>query len=577
MGRSLALGEGHVPRIESRLDVFDVGDTLGDYRLVSRLNQGGMATLFLGQRLDAAPGDPPVAIKVIHEIYSDDWQFVRMFIDEALISVRIRHPNVVRVEELGEKDDRYYLVMEYVHGCSLAQLLRVLGKQGRRMRPEIAVWIASQVAAGLHAAHEMTGEDGELLNVIHRDVSPQNILLSIDGRAKLLDFGIAKAAGRAERTEAGVIKGKIRYMAPEQARGADLDRRVDVYALAVVLWETLTMRRFIEGKSELELIRKVRDPEALPPSFRAKGIDPRIDEAVLAGLTANRDQRPATAAIFQHLLEAAVPVGTVAQAHVAELLRVFMAEEIGRSAAAIPPPIAAALGEGSDDIRTLPGEDEGTARSMTMEERSRVLTMPEASARTDESLEPPPPPRTSRAISSPPPPRARHATLPQPSPRRRDALLLRGGGRGAPWKAAGESSSSSSSGCAQTPAQGRSAPPPTPAPMAPPPRGHRRPRPPRRCPCWRRCRCPPPRPRAHADAVGPRARAGREGDPHRARLGRPPRRAHARRLRDRSRRRDGMGPPPLRHSLAREGVGGGRKRGRSLSRFGRGASRSARG
>src|SRR5690606_30573029 len=145
-------------------------------------------------------------------------------------------------------------VMEYVHGCSLAQLLRAMGRAGRRMRPEIAVWIAQQVAAGLHAAHEMTGQDGAVLGVIHRDVSPQNVLLSVDGEVKLLDFGIAKARGRAERTEAGVIKGKIRYMAPEQAAGDHIDRRIDVYALGIVLWEMLTMRRYIEGKSEIEVL-----------------------------------------------------------------------------------------------------------------------------------------------------------------------------------------------------------------------------------------------------------------------------------------------------------------------------------
>ena len=205
--------------------VFEVGDTIGDYRILSRLGEGGMATLYLGRRLDAPEGAAAVVIKAIHESLSNDWQFVRMFVDEALISCRIRHPNVVRVDELGEHGSIYFLAMEYVQGCSLAELLRAMGKRGRRMRPEIAVWIAIQVAQGLHAAHEMTGHDGELLGVVHRDVSPQNILLALDGQVKLLDFGIAKAAGRAERTEAGVIKGKVRYMSPEQAVGEEIDRR----------------------------------------------------------------------------------------------------------------------------------------------------------------------------------------------------------------------------------------------------------------------------------------------------------------------------------------------------------------
>ncbi|MBZ0121928.1 MAG: serine/threonine protein kinase, partial [Sandaracinaceae bacterium] len=236
-----------------------MGDSVGAYRLVSKVSEGGMASLFLGHH-DGKPDEPPVAIKVIHENLSEDWQFLRMFVDEALISVRIRHPNVVRVDELGEQNGVYYLVMEFIHGCSLAQLLRAMGRAGRRMRPEIAAYIVAQAAAGLHSAHEMRGHDGQLAGVIHRDISPQNILLAQDGRVKVIDFGIAKAAGRAERTEAGVIKGKLRYMAPEQAVGGELDRRVDVYALGVVLWEMLAMRRFIEGKSDLEILRKVQDP-----------------------------------------------------------------------------------------------------------------------------------------------------------------------------------------------------------------------------------------------------------------------------------------------------------------------------
>ncbi|MGE0786565.1 MAG: serine/threonine-protein kinase [Sandaracinaceae bacterium] len=355
--------------------MFSVGDTLGDYRIVSQLSVGGMATLFLGRRAVDPHLHPPVAIKVIHEQLSEDWQFVRMFIDEALISVRIRHPNVVRVDELGEKDNVYYLVMEYVHGCSLAQLLRAMGQAGRRMRPEIAVHIAKQVATGLHAAHETTGDEGQLLNVIHRDVSPQNVLLSVDGRVKLLDFGIAKAAGRAERTEAGVIKGKVRYMAPEQARGKGLDRRVDIYALGVVLWEMLTMRRFIEGNNEVEIIRKVRNPNPAPPGLRVGGIETRIDDAVMAALIVDRDRRPPTALAFETLLRQAVPDDVVGPAHVAELLRVFMREELSKSAESLPADIAGPLVQMARSVTPLPGEDETTTARITDSTRSERLTM----------------------------------------------------------------------------------------------------------------------------------------------------------------------------------------------------------
>ncbi len=327
-----------------------------------------MATLYLGRPADA-PDPPPVAIKVIHEHLSEDWQFVRMFVDEALISVRLRHPNVVRVDELGEHQNVYYLVMEYVHGCSLSQLLTAMAKQGRRMRPEIAVWIAQQVAAGLHAAHEMTGHDGAVLGVIHRDVSPQNVLLSVDGEVKLLDFGIAKARGRAERTEAGVIKGKIRYMAPEQAMGEEIDRRIDVYALGVVLWEMLTMRRYIEGRTEVEVLRKVQSPEPVPPSFRAGGIDPRIDQAVLAAIAPPIDRRPPTAAHLYHMLDAAVPQGTVGPAHVAELLRLFVADEIEAAARALPADVGREVAARVRGATALPS-DRGA-----VDDHTRVATL----------------------------------------------------------------------------------------------------------------------------------------------------------------------------------------------------------
>lgn len=367
--------------------MFDVGDTVGEYRIVSRLNQGGMATLFLGHRVGAPEGAEPVAIKAIHEALSEDWQFVRMFIDEAMISIRLRHPNVVRVDELGEQDNSYFLAMEYVHGCSLSDLLRTMGRAGRRMRPEIAVWIAAQVAAGLHAAHEMTGHDGQLLGVVHRDVSPQNVLLAVDGQVKLLDFGIAKAAGRADRTAAGVIKGKVRYMAPEQATGAGVDRRVDVYALGVVLWEMLTMRRYIEGKNELEIIRKVQRPEQVPPSFRVEGIDPAIDDAVMAALSPAIERRPPSADALKRLLEGAVPAESIGPAHVAELLRVFMGAALEKAAEGLPPAVAGPIVKMAREPTPLPGDrdvvdDDARARTLT---HMLPSPLPDEDAREEEA------------------------------------------------------------------------------------------------------------------------------------------------------------------------------------------------
>ena len=204
-----------------------------------------MASLFLARRGGAAGFTRLVAIKMVHPRHAEDPGLIQMFVDEALLTARIDHPNVVHVEELGEHESAYYLVMEYVHGASLAQLMRVLGRAKRRLSPLVAVAICARVSEGLHAAHETTGDNGELLSIVHRDVSPQNILLSHKGHVKLIDFGIAKAHARVHESNVSSLKGKVRYMAPEQATTGNVDRRTDVYALGIVLWEPLTMRRLM--------------------------------------------------------------------------------------------------------------------------------------------------------------------------------------------------------------------------------------------------------------------------------------------------------------------------------------------
>jgi serine/threonine-protein kinase len=176
-------------------------------------------------------------IKVIHPHLAEDELIVKMFIDEARISSHITLGNVVYVEKFGEHDGVYFMAMEYVDGCSLEQLLRTLSRRNELLEPELAAYLVLEAAAGLHAAHETVGDDGSLLGIVHRDVSPSNILLTRDGGLKLIDFGIAKARNRLGATRDGSgLKGKVRYMSPEQAWGRETDRRTDVYALGVVLW-----------------------------------------------------------------------------------------------------------------------------------------------------------------------------------------------------------------------------------------------------------------------------------------------------------------------------------------------------
>jgi hypothetical protein len=279
---------------------------LGAYEILSKLRSGGMATLYLARRHGAAGFARIVAIKVVHPHLADDSRFVQMFLDEARVSSRIVHPNVVRVEELGEISDTFFLAMEYVHGCSLAELLESLSERGRWLRPELAVWIAAEVAAALHAAHEATDEVGQPLNIVHRDVSPQNILVGADGYVKLIDFGVAKARTRLTETRTGSVKGKLKYMAPEQLSPGPIDRRADTYALGIVLWELLARRRRFSG-DDIESLDEIRAAVHPPPSRYSPNISPALEDALLRTLAADVDERPPTALAFREQLLRVVP------------------------------------------------------------------------------------------------------------------------------------------------------------------------------------------------------------------------------------------------------------------------------
>jgi serine/threonine protein kinase len=318
--------------------VWVAGQKIADYELVANLRSGGMATLFLARRLGAAGFARPVAIKLVHPELANDDQFRQMFLDEALLSSRIQHPNVVHVEELGEHEGAHYLVMEFVHGCSLAQLTRALITRGRRLSPAFAARIAMHVAEALHAAHETRDERGRLLQVVHRDVSPENILIAYAGHVKLIDFGIAKAFGRKHKTQEGLLKGKFRYMAPEQAFTKPIDRRTDLYQLGIVLWEMLTQRRLFDGENDIALLQQVRDPKIVPPSAKVDRIPPALDAVVMAALAKDPARRPPDAQTLARSLAKAVPqVHDVDSGALSALVMNVMQEHRQREQATYPP------------------------------------------------------------------------------------------------------------------------------------------------------------------------------------------------------------------------------------------------
>lgn len=305
------------------------GDTFGAYRIVARLKAGGMAQLYLARREGAAGFTRPVALKVIHAHLARQDEFVRMFVDEATLSSKIHDPNVVHVEDLGNVGGTLFLAMEYVHGTALANVLKGARSANRRLVPALVAHIGAHIASGLHAAHETTDEAGTPLGIVHRDVSPQNVLVAFKGHVKLIDFGVAKAYGKQHDTGTGAIQGKLGYMPPEQARSEAIDRRADIYALGIVLWEMLAAKRLFDAEHELALVERVRNPRVDPPSRFAVGIPPALDAVVMRMLAPRVDDRPATALDVKRMLLDAVPDARSVEPHdVAALMRALLPEEI---------------------------------------------------------------------------------------------------------------------------------------------------------------------------------------------------------------------------------------------------------
>jgi serine/threonine-protein kinase len=230
------------------------GRVMGGYRLLDEIASGGMATVHLSIAESGPEPRPFVAIKRMHEHFARDPDFSSMFLDEATLCTRIRHENVVATIDVVHEEDELLLVLELVEGESLSKLVKQLSQRKARVPKNIASAIVADMLRGLHAAHEATNEAGEPLMIVHRDVSPHNVIVGTDGIAKVLDFGVAKARGRVQQTQKGQLKGKLAYMSPEQARGKPVDRRSDVFSSGIVLWELLAGRRLFDGDNEGALL-----------------------------------------------------------------------------------------------------------------------------------------------------------------------------------------------------------------------------------------------------------------------------------------------------------------------------------
>ena len=281
------------------------GNVVGAYTLLAKLATGGMAEIWLARQVGLRGFERLVVVKRIIESLSQDEAFVEMFLDEARIVVQLTHPNIVQVFDLGEHAGAYYIAMEYLAGENLVSVARAAAKGGAPLDPKASVKIAVAALEGLSHAHNRAGIDGKPLNVVHRDVSPHNIVLTWDGQVKLVDFGIARAANRATQTQGQQLKGKFAYMAPEQAQGdSDLDARVDVFAMGVVLWELVTHRRLFNFDDQIRILKTLISDEPIEaPHHRSKDVPPELSAIIMKALEKSTATRYQSAQEFKAALE----------------------------------------------------------------------------------------------------------------------------------------------------------------------------------------------------------------------------------------------------------------------------------
>ncbi len=367
---------------------------VGRYALYSEFAAGGMASVHFGRLLGAAGFARTVAVKRLHPQFAKDPEFVSMFVDEARLAARIRHPNVVQTLDVVQVEHELFLVMDYVHGDSLANLLKRSQARGLKVPGRVAVTILQHALFGLHAAHDARTERGEPLEIVHRDMSPHNVLVGVDGAARVLDFGIAKAGGRVQVTRDGQVKGKLSYLAPEQLTSEHaVDRRTDVYAAAATLWEALTGRRLVQGESDWQRMAQICAGETLAPSRVEPAVPPELDAVVMKGLAKNPADRYATARDMAAALESVAPHATARE--VGEWVEEAGGDSLRRRAALV----AEIESHSADTAPASYGDEPTVTRSdigalIVAESSANRYSAPAAMARSLSSA-PPPAPRPS--------------------------------------------------------------------------------------------------------------------------------------------------------------------------------------
>jgi serine/threonine protein kinase len=271
------------------------GTRIGRYELVRRLAKGGMAELYLARAHGIHGFEKLVVLKLVLPYLAEDRDFVEMFLHEARLAATLDHPNIVHVTDIGEIDGEPFFVMEYVHGQDVRAIMRTASKVGKPLPLSCALTIVAGIATGLHYVHERRGSNGQFLGLVHRDVSPANVVVSYGGSIKLVDFGIAKATELRQSTRSGVLKGKVNYMAPEQCHGVAVDRRTDVFALGILLYETITGKRLFAGDSDFYVMSRIVRGLFAKPTEVKPDLAPDLEAIIMRALSTDREQRHATA------------------------------------------------------------------------------------------------------------------------------------------------------------------------------------------------------------------------------------------------------------------------------------------
>lgn len=376
---------------------------LGRFELITRLATGGMAEIMLARERGLAGLERFVVIKRILPHLAGDPAFVQMFLREARIQARLAHPNVVHIHELGEEGGTWFIVMEYIHGCTLREVQVLAHHASLPVPPAVTVAVVEGACRGAHAAHQLAGDDGALLGVVHRDISPHNLMITGDGHVKLLDFGIARGAEPSNLTRADGVRGKLGYMSPEQIEGEPpLDRRSDVFSLGIILWELLAGRPLFKRKSELDVMKAITETDAPPPSTFEPSVSPELDAVARRALERDRERRfPSAEAMRTALLEAARNLG-VEPGSDDEVAR-FVAQVAGERLAERDAVLAHAR------ERALSARER---QSLLHASDSAIFEIADVMRRSGVPVPPTPPPEVAGEVSD------EHLEPPGPSPRR---------------------------------------------------------------------------------------------------------------------------------------------------------------